>query len=121
MLLYFKFPRFNESSTFKVAVVRTPASSVCENWNGAPGQDCVGSSIQGWSCLIDSGGFGVAITWITDALHTETRRVSSPVVAVSPSAARGTTTGGNGGVRPGRGGGLRPGTSWQEQKGRGAA
>src|SRR5229473_8502720 len=97
MLLYFKFPRFNESSTFKVAVVSTAASSACENWNGAPGQDCVGSSIQGWSCLIDSGGFGVAITWITDALHTETRRVSSPIVAVRPSAVRVTTTGGNGG------------------------
>ena len=80
MLLYFRFPRFSESSTFKVAVVRTAASSVCENWNFAPGQDCLGSSIQGWSSLIDPGAFGVAITWMTDALQTETRSVSSPMV-----------------------------------------
>src|SRR5436189_6043505 len=100
MLLYFKFPRFNESSTFRVAVVRTAVSSAWENWNCAPGQDCFGSSIHGWSCRIDSGDFGVAITCTTDALQTETRRVSSPILAVSPSSVRLTITGGKGGIAP---------------------
>ena len=36
-------------AVLKVAVVRTAVSSACENWNWAPGQDCLGSSIHIWS------------------------------------------------------------------------
>ena len=60
MLLYFRFPRFSESSTFQGGGRQDRSFIGLRELELGAGARLFWISIQGWSCLIDPGGFGVA-------------------------------------------------------------